>query len=279
MIYVIDAGSVAAWKFFSDPETPDGMLNGIKEWFDRFRDVIGDNHVVVCLDSASTRRKAIDPEYKLNRSSKPKPELFVDQLKRMPALWESMGVPTLRFDGEEADDVIASVVSSFDTKSSVVVVSSDKDLMCLVDATRVVQYDPRPNKDGRNDIYDPAAVEAKLGVPPWRVVDFLSIAGDSSDGIRGIQGIGKTYALAAIRQTRSIGELFRKAKDGKLEGLKESTQKKISAGYGEYEASRKLVELRTDLEVPADPGFYRIRSVLGGGGDVPAEGGVSASGG
>jgi 5'-3' exonuclease len=87
------------------------------------------------------------------------------------------------------------------------------------------------------------------------------MAGDSADNIPGITGIGKKYAAEAIRQTRSMRELFRRAAEGSLANLKPATQAKIAAGLAEYEASFKLVELRCDLQCAASLDDYRVLAI------------------
>lgn len=248
--YVIDAGSLAAWLYFANKEEADGMLNAVHRWFVEFVDQMKPSHYVVCLDSKSTRREAIDAHYKIGRKAKPKEEAFVDQLRRLPDFLVQNGVPTFRAEGEEADDCIASIVTAYASEDvECWVVSSDKDLGALV-GDHVKLYDPRPDKEGNCRAWDAAGIEERLGVPPWRVADFLAMAGDSSDDIPGIPGIGKKYALVALRQTKSMAELWRKAAAGQLDTLKPAIQEKIAGGRADFEHCMKLVQLRTDIPVP-----------------------------
>lgn len=250
-LYALDAGSLCAWMYYAHETEADGMLLGLYAWFGEFIDRMQPSHWVVCLDSVPTRRLAINSEYKIGRKAKPKPESFVDQLRRFPDFLAQHGIPSFRCEGEEADDCIASIVATHASEDCECwIVSSDKDLSQLVD-DNVKLYDPRPTKDGDCRAWDRAGVVERMGVPPWRVADLLAMMGDSSDDIPGIAGIGKKYALAAIQQTKSMAELWRKAEVGQLANLKPVTQAKIALGREEFEASMQLVRLRTDIPVPS----------------------------
>jgi 5'-3' exonuclease len=156
----------------------------------------------------------------------------------------------------------------------IVIVSTDKDMDCMVLGGTIVRYDPRPNKDGKCIMYGVSDILAKYGIEPYRLVDLFAMAGDSSDGIKGIEGIGKTYATAALKQTSSMRELFRKAREGKLLDLSEKTQRKIADGEKQFWHCRKLVQLREDLveETPIEAYRLAVGSPLRGG-----HGGVARS--
>lgn len=249
-LYALDIGSLFAWQFFANEGEENGALRGIEAWFAGFRDTMQPTHIVACLDAGHARRAAIDPEYKLDRKTKDKPVGYIEQLREVPALLERLGIPSMRESGEEADDCIASVVRKHARPGvEVVVCSSDKDLSALVSECCTL-YDPRPNKDGVCKFWDIAGVTERMGVPPWRVADLLAMMGDTADSIAGIKGIGEKRAKCAIRQTKSMNELFRKAVARQLTDLNESTQKTIAEGRAQFDHAMKLVEMRTDIEVP-----------------------------
>lgn len=260
-LYALDMGSLFAWQYFAHAEEVDGGLLGVNAWWLDFVHHLAPTHVVACLDAGHARRAAVDPEYKISRKTKPKDEVYIDQIRRLPETLTEIGIPWLRESGEEADDVIGSVVTQYaSSECEVIVVSTDKDLSCLV-GDHCRRYDPKPNKAGECLFYDVDAVTAKMGVPPWRLTDLLSIMGDSSDDIKGIVGIGEKQALAALQQTKSMSELFRKAAASALANLKPSSQAKIAAGRAEYEHARKLVELRCDIPIPALDTFALSKAV------------------
>lgn len=250
-LYIADMGSLLAWKYFANPTEADAALVGFESWLGDFRQRMNPTHFVAAFDAGHDRRKAIHAEYKIARVAKPKDEAFVAQLRAAPEFVAKLGIATLRESGEEADDVIASVATRHvGPETECIIITSDKDLAVLV-SERVQLYDPRPDANGECKFWDVAAVEAKFGVPPWRVADYLAMVGDKSDSIPGIHGIGPERAKVALRQTRSMGELFRKAAAGELKDLTTKTQATIAAGRADYELSLKLVQLRLDISVPA----------------------------
>lgn len=254
-MYVVDAGSIIAWKHFAIKAGADETLYAIKDWFYGFVNALNPTHAVFCFDAGHARREAIDPEYKVARAAKPKDEAFIEALKRAPDLISSLGAHCLRIGGEEADDLIASVVAQRgDDFDDIVIVSSDKDLSALV-SDKVLQYDPRPIEDGSYRWWNVESVTQRFGLPPWRLADFLAMAGDSSDSIPGINKIGKKFAAVAMQQTKSMSELFRKAAAGELQYLKPATQKRIAEGRAEFEHSLKLVRLFAGLPVPESAEF------------------------
>lgn len=258
-LYVADFGSLFGWKYFAHKDEEDGGLRGFEDWFRVFCREMTPTHFVCCFDAGHDRRKAIDPEYKIARKTKPKDEAMLDQLRRAPDFVASLGIPCLREGGEEADDIIASVVAQHASEDTeVVVVSSDKDL-CAVVGEFCRLYDPRPGKDGECKFLDVDGVVRHLGVPPWRVADLLAVAGDSSDGIKGIKGIGTVQAVRAIQQTKSVAGLFRKAALGELVDLKPSTQRLFAEGREQFEHAMALVKLRVDVPVPRSMETFRLR--------------------
>lgn len=238
-IYALDLGSLCAWLYFANPDGEIGMLVALEGWLDEFRDRFKPTHVVACFDGANNFRTKIDPEYKLNRKTKPKPENFVAQLRKAPDVVAAAGIHCLRRDTFEADDLLAHVVARFaDDETEVIVVSEDKDLFCLV-GDNVKQFAPR---DGH--FYDVAKVTEKMGIPPWRMTDYLAMVGDSSDNIKGIAKIGDVTAKYVIQHSRSMAEAFRKAERGEFADLKPATQKRLAEGRAEFEHALKLVSLQ-----------------------------------
>ena len=156
--------------------------------------------VGVCFDtSGPTHRHHMDPNYKANRPDMP-PELQV-QWPICQEVATLLGLPVLRQEGLEADDIIATLAhvgrrGGYD----VLVVSGDKDLMQLVVDGKngepwIAQLD-----DGKGLVYDEAGVQQKWGLPPTRIGDLLAIMGDSVDNIPGVKGIGEKGAVKLLEQ-------------------------------------------------------------------------------
>jgi DNA polymerase-1 len=280
-LYVIDGNSVHHWLWHGTAKDDRGneLPLGVKvaKWWGHFYSVVKPTHVAVCIDGKGNWRKEIHAEYKSTRKAKPEDPELIAALRAMPEDWKTWGVPTFEVAGFEADDAIASIINVHaGEECEVVIVSSDKDLMCLV-GDHVKQYDPRPDKNGNYTLYDALAVEAKLGVPPHRVPDLLALMGDASDDVPGVEGWGRVSAINAVKQTSSMLEIIRKAHAGELRDINEKLQRRVHAKdeldkhgqpkqkqtplteqLAELELSQQLVALRYDVPIPAELDAYLL---------------------
>ena len=118
-------------------------------------------------------------------------------------LTEKIGIKVISMDGFEADDLIATMTrEARELDHSVVVVSSDKDLHCLVDE-QTVMLDPMTKKTiSMDDIID------KYSLPPKLILDYLALVGDTADNIKGVKGIGKKKAVALLEQFISVDDII-----------------------------------------------------------------------
>ena len=150
------------------------------------------DYVAVIFDKArKTFRNDIYPEYKAHRPDPP--EDLIPQFQLVRDATEAMNVPAVSMENFEADDLIATYArQAAERGMEVTIVSSDKDLMQLVDG-RITMFDAMKNK-----VIGPDDVVEKFGVGPERVVDVQSLAGDSTDNVPGIQGIGIKTAAELI---------------------------------------------------------------------------------
>lgn len=156
--------------------------------------------------------------YKANRAETP-PDL-IEQIPYTRRLLEAMRIPILEFPGYEADDVIGSLARrTADAGIAVVIVSSDKDLLQLVDE-RISMLNPA--KD--DTWYDPAKVKEFLGVYPHQVPDLLALKGDAVDNIPGAPGIGDKGARDLIEQFGSVEAALDRAAEVQRKAYRESLQ-------------------------------------------------------
>ncbi len=136
--------------------------------------------------------------YKANRTEMPAD--LTQQLPYIRRALEAFRIPILSYEGFEADDVIGTLSCKLaDLGHQVFVVSSDKDMMQLVNSSVSIL---NPTKD--NLVLDPAGVETALGVPPERVIDVMALRGDSVDNIPGAPGIGDKGSVELIQQFGSV---------------------------------------------------------------------------
>ncbi len=177
--------------------------------------------------------------YKANRVETP-PDLIQQQPYIRRAL-EAFRIPILYYEGFEADDVIGTLscqLSSLGHK--VFVVSSDKDMMQLVNADVSIL---NPTKD--NLILDAAGVEAALGVPPERVIDVMALRGDSIDNIPGAPGIGDKGSVELIQQFGTVEAALDRADEVKKKTYRESLQN----NRDNILLSKELVTIHTSVPI------------------------------
>ena len=177
--------------------------------------------------------------YKANRVETP-PDLIQQQPYIRRAL-EAFRIPILYYEGFEADDVIGTLSQKLAALGHhVYVVSSDKDMMQLVNADVSIL---NPTKD--NLILDPAGVEAALGVPPERVVDVMALRGDSIDNIPGAPGIGDKGSVELIQQFGTVEAALDRADEVKKKTYRESLQNNRE----NILLSKELVTIHTSVPI------------------------------
>lgn len=201
------------------------------------------DYVAVVFDRPEpTFRHQLYEQYKATRQAAPLE--LVEQLPRVREVVEALGIPIIEKPGVEADDIIGTLAKRAEQQGlATYVVSGDKDLLQLVSAATKV-YNPRRAGEAV-EVLDPAGVEEKLGVPPERVVDYLALAGDSSDNVPGVPGIGPKGAVALLKEFGDLDNLV-----GHLDSIKkESVRKAIVEHQQELELSKKLVTIDCNVEM------------------------------
>ena len=198
-------------------------------------------HIAVSFDPpGGTFRNKLYPEYKANRSETP--QLVIDALEPLTAIVKALDIPVLMIPGFEADDVIGSMaVRSAAEGFDVYMVTPDKDYGQLV-APHIWQY--KPGKSGAdNEVLGEAEVCEKWGIQTTsQVIDILTICGDSSDNVPGVQGVGPVGASKLLTKYGTT--------DGVYEHLSELTprqQQLFEAARDHIDLSRELVTIKTDI--------------------------------
>ncbi|MEZ4296508.1 MAG: 5'-3' exonuclease H3TH domain-containing protein [Polyangiaceae bacterium] len=216
----------------------------------------------IAMDSpGKTFRDEIDARYKAHRP--PPPEDLTVQMKRCREIVEAYRIPVFAAEGLEADDLIAVAVERAKAKGlRVVIASSDKDLMQLVDDERVMLWDAM-----RDRVYGPAEVEEKFGVPPSQVRDLLALVGDSSDNVPGVPSVGMKTAADLLREFGSLEGIYQRIEEVKKARIRES----LKTNEGEARVSQRLVSLHTEGKVELD-----LEALRYGGADVMALRGIFA---
>ena len=183
----------------------------------KLREAYKPEYIAAIFESGKTFREEAYADYKANRTEMP-PDLG-EQIPYIRRLLEAMRIPVLQYAGFEADDVIGAMALRASQEFDVVIVSSDKDMLQLVD-DRVHMYNPV-----KEDVwYDAATTEEFMGVKPSQVADLLALKGDSIDNIPGAPGIGDKGARDLIVRFGSVEGALEHAAEVERKMYRESLQ-------------------------------------------------------
>jgi DNA polymerase I len=197
------------------------------------------DHIAVVFDvGRRTFRTELYPDYKANRSAMP--EDLVPQIGPIKEMVRAFAIPVLEQEGFEADDIIGALARASEACGmQVVVVTGDKDLMQIV-SERVTLLDTMKDKTtGRTEVLE------RFGVPPEQLVDVLGLAGDTSDNIPGVPGIGEKTAMKLIQEFGSLDALLERAVD-----VKGKTGERLRQFADQARLSRQLATI--DCQAPVN---------------------------
>ena len=208
-------------------------------------------HFAVIFDSARKNfRNDIYSEYKANRSEAP--EDLAPQFEYIRKSVKAFNLPSIELSNYEADDLIATYTKQIiKVGAKVTVISSDKDLMQLV-SDKVRLYDPMKSK-----VLGEKEVVEKFGVKPNQVIDVQSLAGDSSDNIPGVPGIGIKTASELINKYKTLDVLLKKADEIPQNKRRET----LLANKDKALLSRQLVTLKDDVPVKDKLSSFLLKEV------------------
>src|SRR6201985_1559673 len=175
------------------------------------------------------------------------PDLLREQFPHVRPIVEAFGYRNLEFEGWEADDVIATLATRADTEGiKTCVVSTDRDAFQLCSENVVLMMTPRGVADV--NVYTPERVEARYGVTPEQVPDFIGLKGDTSDNIPGVPGIGDKTAGQLVAQYGSLESVIEHAEE-----LSPARKKNITENADLARTSKELATMRRDLDIDCDP--------------------------
>jgi DNA polymerase I len=256
-LFLVDGNNLAYRAFFALPEElvtsdgqPTGALLGFTNMLFKLLADYRPKGVAVAWDSRPVERRATAEAagvvYKEGR--KPMPDLLREQFPHFRPIIEAFGYRNLEFEGWEADDVIATIATRADAAGiKTCVVSTDRDAFQLCSANVSLMMTPRGVADVQ--VYTPERVEARYGVRPDQVPDFIGLKGDTSDNIPGVPGIGDKTAGQLIAQYGSLEEVIEHASE-----LSPARAKNITEHAEQARVSKQLATMRRDLEIDFDPG-------------------------
>ena len=212
-----------------------GYCNMILNIFKKFKP----EQIIVVFDTKrKTFRNDIYKDYKANRTEPP--EELIPQFSIIRDATDALQIPRVEMDGYEADDIIATYTKEAEKKGvTVTIVSSDKDLMQLVNKNTKMYDSMKDNFIGIKE------VEEKFGVKPSKVIDVMALAGDSIDNIPGVSGIGIKTAAELINNYNNLENLLAKVNE-----IKQPKRKQVLIDEKENALiSKKLVSLKDNIDL------------------------------
>ncbi|HET9388368.1 MAG TPA: DNA polymerase I [Steroidobacteraceae bacterium] len=221
---------------------PTGAVYGVLNMLLKFVKDYQPRRMAVVFDaSGRTFRDDLFAEYKAHRI--PMPNDLRAQIEPLLSILRAQGLPILRIEGVEADDVIGTLACrAARAGSSVLISTSDKDMAQLVDGSITLI------NTMSNTVLDRDGVKAKFDVYPEQIIDYLALIGDSSDNIPGIEKVGPKTAAKLLEQYKALDNVIANA--GQISG---KVGENIRAGLATLELSRRLATIHTDLELPLSP--------------------------
>ncbi len=219
---------------------PTNALYGVTKAIRRMLQELQPDLAAFVMDGGMPQERLdLQPDYKANRAETP--DDLRRQFEETPALVNALGLQVVMMENEEADDVMASYTRQAGN-DEVILATNDKDLMQLVNE-RVRIYQPQKQMF---ELWGPAEVEAKWGVPPEKIGEILALIGDNADNIPGVPGVGPKTATAWIKEFGSLTNLMTRISEIKSERLRES----LRANLAQVERNRTMVRLRTLAPLP-----------------------------
>jgi DNA polymerase I len=255
-LFLVDGNNLAYRAFFALPEElattegfPTGALLGFTNMLFKLLSDYRPKGVAVAWDTRPVHRaaqaEAVEVVYKEGR--RPMPDLLAEQFPHFRPIVEAFGYRNLEFEGWEADDVIATLASRADEEGiKTCVVSTDRDAFQLVSENVSLMMTPRGVSDV--NVYTPERVEARYGIRPDQIPDFIGLKGDSSDNIPGVPGIGDKTAGQLVAQYGSLEDVLEH-----VDELSPARRKNLTEFADQARAAKVLATMRRDLDIDADP--------------------------
>ncbi|WP_306535501.1 DNA polymerase I [Geobacter sp.] len=246
-LYLIDGSSYIYRAYFAirHLSSPKGFpTNALYGFTQMLLKVIKDrrpDHIAVVFDvGRTTFRTDLYPDYKANRTAMP--DDLIPQIAPIKEMVRAFNIPVLELAGYEADDIIGTIARECEERGmEAVVVTGDKDLMQIV-SERVTLLDTMKEK-----VSGIPEVQERFGVGPDGVVDILGLAGDTSDNIPGVPGIGEKTAIKLIQEFGSLDALLERAAE-----VKGKTGEKLREFADQARLSRQLATIVRDVPMEFD---------------------------
>jgi len=267
-VYLIDATAFCYRAFYAlkGLSTSWGQpTNAIYGFTNMLNKILKENHpqyLAVCFDvSRKTFRQERYSAYKINRPAMP--DALSIQLPFIREIIDAYGLARFEVEGFEADDIIATIVDKLKSKDvSIVIISSDKDILQLVDE-KIKVFSPYKDE---GKIYSKKEVLQRYGVEPEKIIDILALMGDDTDNIPGISGIGEKTAAFLIKEFKSLDNLIKNIDKVEPPNIMQSIKENLEV----IELNRQLLKLNRDVPLKIEledlrvkePDYIRLYSIF-----------------
>ncbi len=239
--------------FSSSKGVPTGGLYGLLSMLVKIINDLRPDYIAAAVDlPGETFRDVAYKDYKGTRAKTD--DALVEQIKRTPEVLQAFGIPVYSTEGFEADDVIGTIVEQTKKNKNleVIIASGDKDALQLIQGSRVTVF---TLGKGLNDtvLYDEDKVRERYGFDPTSVPDLKGIAGDPSDNIKGVPGVGEGSALKLLQKYSSLKGVYAAIQKDGVEKVSDTTgvQKRfvqlVKDNKKEAEFSKLLATIRRDV--------------------------------
>jgi len=249
-LLLVDGSSYLYRAFHAMPDLrnrqnePTGAIQGVLNMLRRLhKDYPADYSACVFDAKGKTFRDDIYPEYKANRAAMP--DDLRAQIAPLHEAIKALGWPLIVEEGVEADDVMGALAKQAEREGMRVIISTgDKDMAQLVNE-HVTLVNTMPNAYRKGDeVLDIAGVEAKFGIPPERIVDYLMLIGDSSDNVPGVEKVGPKTAVKWLKQYGSLDNIVAHADE--ITGV---VGENLRRALPWLPTARELITIRCDVGI------------------------------
>jgi DNA polymerase-1 len=244
-LLLVDGSSYLYRAFHALPDLrgphgePTGAMHGVLNMLRRLLKEAPADYVACVFDAkGKTFRDDLYPQYKANRA--PMPDDLAAQIAPLKEAIVALGWPLLEIEGVEADDVIGTLAREAEREDMKVVISTgDKDITQLVNPHITLV------NTMSNEMLDVAGVERKFGVGPQRIIDYLTLVGDSVDNVPGVEKVGPKTAVRWLAQYGTLDDVVRHAPEiGGVVG--ENLRKSLDW----LPQARELLTIKCDVGLP-----------------------------
>lgn len=249
---VLHRGYHAMQGFATRDGRPTGAIYGLLTMVLKLHNEIKPDYIAAAFDLPKpTFRHTTYDGYKAGRAKAE--DALAEQLKVAPSICERLSIPVYCAEGFEADDMLGTIVEQLKDRKDVriIIASGDMDTLQLVDDGNVLVYTLRKGND--TALFDSKAVLERYGFGPELIPDYKGLAGDPSDNIMGIKGIGDKTATELVRQFGTIENMYKALKKDRNQflekGFKERMVALIEGGEEEALFSKTLATIRRDAPV------------------------------